>query len=277
MQLKEQLPGALKILSKTGTPKIPKAVISLQALLNQPEAPNFAEISEIISQDIELAGEIIQAANLPAIQGHHPREISTIPNAIEILGLRRLKNLVKAIALKISLAGIHAKSILKHSLSVAELCTQLAKNNKIISPDEAYLIGLFHNLGAVMLAKFDSEYEAIFKKSLTAPALALNAEYNHYQTSHPVIGLLVAEKWQLTNRVKKIILMHHQSNLQSIHSDELKQGVAMVQLANTIVAERVFQVYTTPELQTISENCVSILNLTPDMISDIWHAPSLTQ
>ncbi|OIP94642.1 MAG: hypothetical protein AUK56_08510 [Thiomicrospira sp. CG2_30_44_34] len=273
MEIKEQLPGALEILAKTGIPQIPKAVLELQRLLEQDETiPNFITITNIVSEDIELAGEVVHAANLPAIQGNHPREIVSIESAVEVLGIRRLKNLVKAIALKLSLEGIRPKSIPRHSLSTAEVCAQIAQNNTFFNTDEAYLIGLFHNLGAVMLAKFDNHYESIFNKSLSAPSQALQQEYNQYKTSHPIIGLLVAEKWQLSDLVKKIILLHHQSNLKSIRSEQLKQGIAMIQLANTIIAERLFNVYITPELHRISEECVTILDLTPEMISKIWHS-----
>lgn len=272
MQLKEQLSGARAIIQQAGMISMPKEVIALQKLFMVQEVPNFADVAQIISQNVILAGEVVQTANLPSVKGRYPKEILSIKDAVDVLGVLRLKNLVKAIGLKLTVATPGLENLVKHSLSVANVSAIIAQQTQWVSTDEAYLLGLFHNVGALMLAKYDPQYLSIFDKSLTAPISSIEQEFKHYQTSHGVLGLLIAEEWGLEDVFKKVIVMHHEGDLQVIRNVELRQMVALVQLANVIVAEKVFQVYLTPELQKMAAQCVETLALDEEAINSLWRA-----
>jgi len=270
MQLKEQLPGAKKIILKTGMISLPKELMDLQRLFQQEEVPNFSEISHIIGQNVELAGEVVKTANLPSMQGNIYREILSIPDAVEVIGARRLQNLVKAISLKLAVSSMGGQNILKHSLAVAELSAKLAKLTKIVPADEAYLLGLFHNLGAIMMVKYDTSYNDIFNKSLSAPYSSLALEYQTYQTSHPVVGLLVAENWELSDVFKKVLVMHHEQKLKVIRNKPLKKLVGLIQLANAMVAVKDYAIYKTPEWQTQFQSTLDVLALEEEALSELW-------
>lgn len=270
MQLKEQLAGARKILAETGMIELPKEVLELQELFERHDVPNFADITKIIGQNAILAGEVVQTANLPSMQGSLYRDVLSIPDAIDILGVVRLRNLVKAIALKRTLDGFGLDEITNHSVEVASLAAKIAKQTGLIASDEAYLLGLFHNLGAIMMAKHDAGYLEVFTKSLTAPFSSVSLELAKYQTSHGVVGLLVAESWQLEDIFKKVIITHYEKNLSVIRNPQLKAMVALIQLCNAIVAERHFDVYVTPELQEMGINSVIALGIDEADISEIW-------
>lgn len=270
MQLREQLPSARQLIETAGMISLPKEVMDLHRLFETQEVPNFADIADIIGQNVMLAGEVVQAANLPSVQGDHFREVLSIQDAIDILGVRRLKNLVKAIALKLTLETLGLKDLVEHSLAVAELSSKISKHLALLPGDEAYLLGLFHNIGAIMLGKFDDNYQDIFQKSLTAPLTSIDIELERYQTSHPVVGLLVAENWELEDIFKKVIVMHHEKNMMVIRNQELRKLVALIQLSTAIIAEKKYQVYMTPELKTVAESCVMVLELDAEAITEIW-------
>ena len=272
MQLKEQLVGARAIIGQTGMISMPKEVIELQRLFMKYEVPNFADVSNIIGQNVVLAGEVVQTANLPSVKGRYPKEILSIKDAVDVLGVSRLKNLVKAIGLKLTVATAGLDILIKHSLSVATVSAVIAQQTKLISTDEAYLLGLFHNVGAIVMAKYDAAYLSHFQKSLSAPVSSMSIEIDRYKASHGVVGLLVAENWGLEDVFKKVIIMHHESDLAVMRNVEVRKLVALIQLANTIVAEKVFQVYMTPELQTMAAQCVAHLELNEAQINEIWRA-----
>lgn len=272
MQLKEQLIGARAIILKTGMISMPKEVIELQKLFMQYEIPNFADVARIIGQNVILAGEVVQTANLPSMQGKRYKEVLTIHDAIDVLGVRRLKNLVKAIALKLTLETPGLEIFIKHSLGVASVSAAIAKQLNLLPSDEAYLLGLFHNVGAFMIAKSDPSYKELFQKSLSAPVSMVETELAEYRTSHGVVGLLVAESWGLEEPFKKVIIMHNEKNLQVMRNIDLRQMVALIQLANVIVAEKVFHVYLTQELQAMVAQCVDVLGLDEESINLIWRA-----
>lgn len=272
MDLKDQLTQARAILNRTEKISIPREVIKLHQILNTQEFPNPDVITDLIGQNTLLAGEVVQTANLPSIQGEHFRTINTIRDAIDILGLRRLKNLITAIALKQNIANFSNKTITDHSVKVAQTAAEIAKNTDAASTDEAYLLGLFHNIGAIIMTKVDPSYETIFTKSLSHPYSTDELEIEKYKTTHGMVGVLVAEEWNLSTPFKKTMIMHHESELTVIKNPELQQLVALIQLANAMVSERFFRVYKTPELCLSIDNSVEILGLEEEQINTIRQA-----
>ncbi|WP_024850555.1 HDOD domain-containing protein [Hydrogenovibrio kuenenii] len=272
MELKDQLVQARVLLNKTEKISIPREVLKLRQLLAEQEFPNAQEMAHIIGQNAILAGEIVQAANLPSMHGKNYRVIHTIHDAIDILGVRRLRNLVTAISLKLGLENFGHKQLIKHSIKVAEACAEIAKMTGVTTGDGAYLLGLFHNIGAIMMTKLDPNYENIFAKSLSSPFSTNQAELDTYRTSHGLVGVLVADEWELDTPFKKTMILHHEPNLDSIRNPELKQLVALIQLANGLVSEQVFQVYMTPELKEMIERSQQVLNLSDDQLNELRKA-----
>lgn len=270
MELKDQLTQARILLNRTEKISIPKEVLELRQLLANDEFASAQEIIHIIGQNAILAGEIVQAANLPSMHPKQYRVIHTIHDAIDILGTRRLKNLVTAMSFKLGLENFAHPQLIKHSIKVAETCSEIAKASDIISGDGAYLLGLFHNIGAIMLTKLDEGYETIFAKSLSTPFVTTPLELEAYGTTHGMIGVLVAEEWNLDSPFKKTMILHHEPNLDTIRNSDLKQLVALVQLANGIVSEQVFKVYKTPELKEMMNRCQGLLNLNDAQMTDIY-------
>lgn len=269
MNLKEQLDVARALLSRTEIISLPKEVLELKTLLNAQDFPDPYEMERIIGSNAILAGEVVQAANLPSMQGDHPRAILSIKDAIDVLGVRRLKNLITAIALKLSIDQLGLKNLSKHSNRVAHYSAIIAKQTKILSADEAYLLGLFHNIGAFMMTRVHPEYETIFEKAITQPFTASQQEQTQYKTTHGLVGVLVAEEWELETPFKKVMVMHDEQNLRIIRNKELQQMVALVQLANCLTSEINYQSYLTPELQTMNANAISALDLSDEDMTSI--------
>lgn len=269
MDLKDQLAHARSILEKTETISIPREVMKLHQILNTEEFPDAQIITDLVGQNAILAGEVVQTANLPSMQGDTFRTVETIRDAVDILGLRRLKNLITAIALKQGLEEFGNKTMIDHSVKVANVAAVITQYTETVTPDAAYLLGLFHNIGAIMMNKVDPGYETIFTKSLSSPFASNQMELEQYQTTHGVVGILVAEEWNLSTPFKKTMIMHHDKNLDKIRNTELKQLVAMIQLANALVSERFFRVYMTPDLIHIFEQDSEILNLSAETLKEI--------
>lgn len=248
---------------------ISKEVLELQQLLNSTEFPDPSEIDRIISHNQALAGEVISLANKPSIQGSKPRTVTTIIDAINIIGSLRLKNLVVAIAMKIGIESMAIEDLTTHSIEVAAVSAELASHVDIISSDEAYLLGLFHNIGALILTVLDKNYEERFFQSLTAPFSEYEHEISYYGTSHSFIGVVIAEEWSLKDDFKKVMILHHQKNLSLIKNEELRVLVALIQLANAIVSEVVFGNSVSMELNQMASQAESVLMIKPEVVAEI--------
>ena len=79
-------------------PQFPEHIVVLQKKLNDPEV-NIKEISDIMSQDPSLTGEIIRYSNTAYMSTTN--RISSLIDAIKIIGLRGIKNIIYSYGTKI--------------------------------------------------------------------------------------------------------------------------------------------------------------------------------
>lgn len=269
MGLKEQLAIANQQMAGYEIPSLPAEIIELQALFEKTEFPDTAEIASIINRNTVLSGEVILLANQTQFKTKDADEITTIRGAIESLGLIRLKSLIVGLAFKTMVDGLVFTQLLEHSVDVASVAAELSHWVADIQPEEAYMAGLFHNAGAIIMSmKFD-DYDGFFYNTLTNCYSGVVREIKQYGTSHGVFGLLVAKKWQLVSMYSQVMLMHHQKNLDVIKDPLIKALVSLVQLANTIVSESSFDQYNGVEVREMRLSAQSELMIEDDVVDEI--------
>jgi len=115
------------------------------------------QIAEILSQDAALSTRLLQLANSPLYRARS--EIDNLHMAITRLGIRIVRDLVMALAIK---QVFHSKSkqlhqhfetVWKRSVEVASICRLLASDQTSLEPEQALLAGLIHNVGALPILK----------------------------------------------------------------------------------------------------------------------------
>lgn len=262
-----ELRNARKILQTIDVIGLPTEILKLQNLLSSTEFPDLIDVESLISQNEVLAGDVIQLANSVLFAGVQP--VRTIRDAVQRIGIDKLKNLVLSMTLQNSMLNLGLQDITNHSVEVASVSAELAKHVELISNDEAYLLGLFHNIGALMMAVKYPEYEACFFNSLTAPLSTYHKEERTYQTTHAHLGVLIAEQWGIEMEMKKVMLLHHTDHLEGIKDERVRSLVALIQLANAVVSEMVFGIYVSQELRDISEKACEILMVPKEVLNDI--------
>ena len=90
-----------KILQSVTIPPRPQALLTVAAEAKQAE-PSIPVIAKAINSDIAISSAILQVCNSAAFR--RTREITSIDQAVMVLGLKRIIPLVKAVALKASMA-----------------------------------------------------------------------------------------------------------------------------------------------------------------------------
>ncbi len=107
-----------------------------------------------------------------------------------------------------------------------------------VSPDEAYLCGLFHNCGAFLLSCKDAKtYSDLFFQSLSLPVTSIEKEESLFNTNHAVVGLLMAKKWNLSAEITQAIYDHHKPHCDQISNEKVRLLVALIKVGNGIVSE----------------------------------------
>ena len=93
---------------------------------------------------------------------------------------------------------------------VARACHTVAQRLRYQSPDAAYMLGLFHNVGIPLLMQRFPDYPQVIVESyLHNEHRIIDCENKHYKTNHAVISFYAARSWKLPEQLCKIIAAHH--------------------------------------------------------------------
>lgn len=193
-------------------PPFPAVATKLLRLLSSDNIA-VAEIVGLIRADPALASELMRVVNSP-LYGF-PAHISSIQNAVTLLGLQT----VRSFALTVSMKGfLHTalrldllRRIWRHSLACGMLCEEVSAACSASEgiDDRAYTAGLLHNVGRLGL--FVAHPRA-YADLLTQPSQddILGRERQAFGIDHCEAGAWLAHSWGLPQDLEAVIAGHHQ-------------------------------------------------------------------
>lgn len=195
-------------------PSLPQVVHRVIRLTEDPRA-TAADVSNAISCDQSLAANVLKLAN-SAYYGF-ARRIGTITEAVIILGFNTVRSLAFACSVyDVFKADVEGYSLArgelwKHSLACAMASRLVARRIKFRSPDQAFIAGLLHDIGKVILNfHVGASYEEIIRNVGEGGASFQEAERAVLGYSHSDVGARVAEKWSLPEDLVAAIGYHHE-------------------------------------------------------------------
>ncbi len=140
-------------------PSLPE--VTLRALEACRKDESYRQIGEIVSSDTGLMVRVLALAN-SAIYGR-PGEIRSIEHALLRLGTDCVRTLILTAALRQLLFDLGAdqwgqlRDFWRHSLTTALTARALATLTRYADPDEAFLLGMLHNIGELIAIKTEDE------------------------------------------------------------------------------------------------------------------------
>ena len=260
------------ILKSVTIPPRPEALLTVAAEAKKPE-PAIPVIAKAINSDIGISSAILQVVNSAAFR--RTREISSIDQAVMILGLKRIIPLVKAVALKSSMSQSEKLAAFwRRAESIATGCVAVAKFLELNElADHAYMLGLFHDAGIPVMFQHFEDY-AGFLEMAEAEGwdTHLDEERNRYQTSHSTIGAILAQQWKLPKVMIEVIYYLH--DVDGIYSTgEMSklslQLLSILKIARNVVHFIEFDDYDSPEWLNVRDGLLDYLDLTDIEIDDI--------
>jgi HD-like signal output (HDOD) protein len=235
---KNQLRQAYKTIKGMSVPNMPDVVVKVnQEIGRQNTSPH--KVAELITSDIALAGNVLKLANSPLYRRR--AEIQSVEHATMMLGLTNLKNLVIASAFKRALANNNAdyRQIEEDSQIIAHCASGIAAMVDDVAPEDAYLSGLFHDAGMMLLAQKFGNYLGFMEKWEDDPIGVIAAEEEQFGTNHCVVGFMLAKHWELPESVCYAISQHHLRCCDHIEDPHLRGHIAVLKLANYLLASTV--------------------------------------
>jgi putative nucleotidyltransferase with HDIG domain len=192
-------------------PPFPAVATQLLQLVSK-EDLNLGEVADLIAADPVFAADVLQIANSVLFGLRY--QVKTIPHAIFVLGLERVKGISLSRALGDYLTPALKIEALRrcwqHSLAGAVLAEKLARTCGI-PPDVAYTAGLLRDLGRLaLLVKYPESYANMLIVSQEHGFDLMATERDLFDVDHSQAGYWLAEKMQMPPELRDVILRHHE-------------------------------------------------------------------
>jgi len=217
-------------------PPMPHVASRAISMVENPDT-TANELTDLLSSDTALAARVLKIANSAMFS--RQREISTLNQAIMIIGFKALKGIIVAATLRqISKNfGKLERLIWENSMCTAMCSTVISKRLKKRYVEEIFLLGLLHSLGQIVLlfqAETSKDYKTVMKAIAERNIDYVTAEGEIIGFSHALLGALVAKKWNFSPETCQVIL-HYKDPIEDDKPDtELEEKSAIVQMSDLI-------------------------------------------
>jgi HD-like signal output (HDOD) protein len=204
-------------------PPYPAVALSLDRLARDPKS-TLTDVTSVIAADASLAATVLRYASAASMKSNAP---VTLDAAVRKLGLEELTRVVIATTVGASATAPGPLSLLRRdqwrrSLLSAMFCRELAGRRGVL-PDQAFLAGLLHDFGAVVVLAC---LESLGKDRL--PTLSEATWRRLVEDLHIEFGMIVVQRWQLPEPIAEVVTHHHTPHGASRAHRTLVQLVSIV-------------------------------------------------
>jgi HD-like signal output (HDOD) protein len=193
--------------------KLPPRPVAMAAIAEEKlkDAPDFRRIAREIGNDVGLAAAVLKTVNSPLFGP--ARKITSIDQAIAMLGLSNIDALVAGLSLRAAVPCEGLQQFWDSSMRTAMACAWLAQRLRGVARESAHLFGLFHDCGIPLLLARFPDYGETLRMAGAGEGLLIELENARHGTNHVVVGQLLASNWQLPDTLRQAIGLHHEPDL----------------------------------------------------------------
>ncbi len=237
-------------------PPLPELVMRIRELLANDTA-DARKIARIVNTDPAVAASLLRISNSAAFGGLQP--VTDVKQAVARLGLNQVASIVTALSMKGHFVSetkerkLLLQTLWDHSVSTAFAAQRLAEKINV-DPETAFLAGLLHDSGQLLVAKAIDVLEA---KGVTPPTTTVQDEL--MEVLHCELGYQVLKDWNLAEPVPLAALNHENP------PDDSDDGVLLCVQAGDVISQKAgFHLDPDPDIDLLQEPAIDNL-----AISDI--------
>jgi putative nucleotidyltransferase with HDIG domain len=222
----------LMIMNASDLPTIPVVATKVMQLLESENA-SADEIARVVSSDPAVTARVLKISN-SSFYGCQ-RQIQTLSHAIMVLGFSTLKSVVVAASVKqvYKPYGLTEKMLWMHSFGAGLAARVIANSTRLVNEEEAFLGGLFHDIGKIILNSLDNQqFQMVVQKCFNEGLSFLEAEEQVYSYNHTEVGGLVIKKWNFPPILMDVVLKHHSFEFAEDEDTYLVRLTCVVGLSN---------------------------------------------
>jgi putative nucleotidyltransferase with HDIG domain len=203
--------SALESLSKL--PPFSPILSKLMASLGG-EDVSFAVLGDLIEKDTVLAGNILRVVNSAVFARRGT--VNSVRRALSVLGLEKVRNTILAMSVSRMLhqvkepSGWSMERFNKHSAAVAMLSDLLAQHVPTEYGEGAFVGGLLHDVGRMLIAMgLPKEYAEIRDLYQATGRQWVDCEMEVLGFNHAGLSADAMDHWKLPEQIRAAIQRHH--------------------------------------------------------------------
>lgn len=225
------------VASKAGDMKAISTVARKVLDLISSDSTTSAVLGEALSKDQSLAAHILKIANSAFY--NLSREITNLPMAVSVLGLRNLRDQVMVATARGSYKrfGITEKMLWTHSVASGIGSRLIARRFFPQLVEDAFICGLLHDVGKVILNnECPEEFSEVMMLTYNEGLTYVQAETQVFGYTHTQLGAMVSRNWNYPHVITETIFRHHSDEeIRPVLEDKDTQSILFcVDLSNTV-------------------------------------------
>lgn len=193
----------------------PFPLVALKLLeITRDDRKSSADIARVVEADPSIAAKTLRIVNSAAYGAL--RQISSIKHAVVLLGVLEIRAIALAVTLFENIvrpghgAAFDRVFFWKHSICMAALCRAMAQELRFPDPEEAYVAGLLHDIGKVIIDSYGKvRYGAFIAAAQDHNGALVDQEDRLIGLRHDDAGAYFCDAWQMPERLVRAILLHH--------------------------------------------------------------------
>ncbi|MDD2462997.1 MAG: HDOD domain-containing protein [Desulfobulbus sp.] len=210
-------------------PSMPQVLVQLLDSCQNPEV-KIQAIAHIVDKDAALSAKVLQLVNSAFIGAR--KAIRSVEQAVVYLGMDTVRNLAISVSVHQVFRRVETNGLLSidrfwhHSYTNALLAQNIAKTINYPDPSEAYLAGLLHDIGKLLLwMAFPGSYAPLLLKGVRCHDARLAfLEEEKLHVNHCQAGAWLCEEWHLPMLIADAIRYHHHA------LDEVRQTLPLTKI-----------------------------------------------
>ena len=247
--------------SPSGTLTLPANASEIMILALDPDV-SVTQLARVTSRDQVLAARMLRLAN--SAYCAPLQEITTISEAVVRLGTASVRNVVLATCMASRLQsgntyGTQGRGLAAHGIGTAFLA-QLIARVAVVNQEEAFLYGLVHDIGKLLVLQLSKEYVRSGGKAPSENEVAQMIEAQHAE-----FGGRVLREWRLPPVIEEPVVYHHRPEESTSHTLE----ASVCYLANRLSHRYGFGCDASPDVPVLDDPVAKKLGLTEAWLTDL--------
>lgn len=240
---------------KVCLPPLPELATRLIALLRDEERASARGVADLLGNDPAMTAGILRMANSAIFGGL--RTVSDLDQAVARLGMQRIGALVTTVIHKGHFHTTHTQwnkyvmSLWDHAITTALGARRFAAHTSC-DATEAYLAGLLHDAGKLMVLKGVDE----ITRGSAAPYPTPPVIEELMDLLHPHLGYETLMTWKLPGTICRVVLHHHDPEPGA--DDHL---LGSVQAANAVSRKMGMHPWPDPDLNLLKVRAIERMGL----------------